>query len=61
MGLLMFLAIFLLINVALLKYCNSIPKDLDLVSYFTWEGRKIISSNDLENMRQHVNNKKSKF
>ena len=57
----MFLAIFLLINVALLKYCNSIQKNLDFVSYFTWEGRKIISSNDLENMRQHVNNKKSKF
>ncbi len=61
MGLLMFLAIFLLINVALLKYCNSIQKTIDLVSYFTWKGRKIISSNDLENMRQHVNNKKSKF
>lgn len=61
MRLLMFLAIFLLINVALLKYCNSIQKNLDFVSYFTWEGRKIISSNDLENMRQHVNNKKSKF
>ena len=61
MGLLMFLAIFLLINVGLLKYCNSIPKTLDLVSYFTWKGRKIISSNDLENMRQQVNNKKSKF
>lgn len=61
MVLLIFLAIFLLINVALLMYCNSIPKTPEWVKNFTWKGRKLISSNELEDMRKCVNSKKSKF
>lgn len=61
MVLLIFLTIFLLINVALLMYCNSIPKIPEWIKKFTWKGRKLISSNELENMRKCVNSKKSKF
>lgn len=61
MGLLVFLAIFLLINFALLRYCKSKQEPLEWVSSFTCKDRKIISSNELENMRKYVNNPKSKF
>lgn len=57
----MVLLIFLLINVTLLMYCNSITKIPDWIKKFTWKGRKLISSNELENMRKLVNSKKNKF
>lgn len=57
----MILLIFLLINVTLLMYCSIIPKTPDWLKEFTWKDRKLISINELENMRKLVNSKKSKF
>jgi hypothetical protein len=61
MELLVFALIFILINIALLKYCNNIKVTPDWYTNLTLNGRKLLGNSELENIRKKVNSKKSKF